>query len=81
VAGFREARLTTADGRDGALSVDCEDGATHLIVPHQLAMPSPLESAAAKIQVVNLLKRLGADLLSIEPDQIIIEWWPAAKVG
>jgi hypothetical protein len=44
-------------------------------------MPSPLESAAAKIQVVNLLKRLGADLLSIEPDQIIIEWWPAAKVG
>jgi hypothetical protein len=26
--GFREARLTTADGKDGALSVDYEDGAT-----------------------------------------------------
>jgi hypothetical protein len=61
--------------------VDYEDGTTHLIVPHQLAMPSPLEPAAARIQVVNLLARLDADLLSIEPDQTIIEWWPAAMVG
>ena len=81
MAGIREVRLTTADGKDGALSVAYEDGATHLIVPYELAMPSPLEPAAAKLQVVNLLKRLGADLLNIEPNQIIIEWWPTAMVG
>jgi hypothetical protein len=77
MARIREVRVTTSDGKDGALSVEYEEGDTHLIVPHQLTFPSPLEPAAAKIRVANLLNRLGADLLNIEPDQIVIESWPA----
>jgi hypothetical protein len=80
MAGIREVRVTTSDGKDSALSVEYEEGETHLIVPHQLTFPSPLEPAATKLQVVNLLKRLGADLLNIEPDQIIVEWRPAARI-
>jgi hypothetical protein len=78
MAGIREVRVTTTDGKDSALSVEYEGGDTHLIIPHQLAIPSPLEPAATKIQVAYLLRKLGADLLNIEPDQIIIEWWPTA---
>jgi hypothetical protein len=81
MAGIREVRLTTADGKDCALSVEYEYGTTHLIVPDQLAMSSPLEPAAAKLQVANLLKRLGADLQNIEPDLIIIEWRPSGTMG
>lgn len=78
MARIREVRVTTRDGKDSAISVEYEDGTTHLIVPHQLAIRSPLEPAVAKIQVVNLFKSLGTDLLNIETDQIVIEWWPAA---
>jgi hypothetical protein len=78
MAGIREVRTTTTDGKDSTVSVEYEDGTTHVIVPHQLTFPSPLEPAVAKIRVVNLLKKLGADLLDIEPDQITIEWRPAA---
>ena len=78
MAGIRNVRVTVADGKESALSVEYEEGATHLIVPHQLTFPSPLEPAAAKLRVLNLLKQLGTDLLNIEPDQITIEWWPAA---
>jgi hypothetical protein len=77
MVGIREVRVTTRDGKDSAISVEYEGGATHRIVPHQLAIPSPLEPAAAKIRVVNRLKTLGSDLINIEPNQINIEWWPA----
>jgi hypothetical protein len=77
MAGIRQVRTTTTDGKDSAVSVEYGDGTTHLIVPHQLTFPSPIEPTAAKIQVANLLRQLGADLLHIEPDQVTIEWRPA----
>ena len=73
-----EVRTTTTDGKDSAITVAYEDGTTHLIVPHQLTFPSPLEPAVAKIRVLDLLKKLGTDLLHIEPDQITIEWRSAS---
>lgn len=78
MAGIREVRVTTPDGKDSAISVEYEGGATHLIVPHQLAIPSPVEPSAAKVRVLNLLTQLGTDLLNIEPNQITIEWWPTS---
>jgi hypothetical protein len=78
MAGIIEVRVTTTDGKDSASSVEYEGGDTHLIISYQLAIPSPLEPAATNIQVANLLKKRGADLLNIEPGQIIIEWWPTA---
>jgi hypothetical protein len=41
MAGIREVRATTTDGKESALSVEYEDGDTHLIIRHQLAIPSP----------------------------------------
>ena len=73
---IREVRLATADGKNSAVALEYEDGAIHLIVPHELTVPSPIEPSAAKIRVQNLLKQLGTDLLNIELDQIMIEWWP-----
>jgi hypothetical protein len=77
MGGIRRVRVTTPDGKNSAVTVEYEDGTTHLIVPHQLTISSPLEPGAAKIQVLNLLRRLGDDLQKIEPDQIRIEWWPS----
>jgi hypothetical protein len=75
--GIRGVRVTIRDGENSAVTVEYEDGATHLIVPHDLKISSPIEPGAAKIQVFNLLKRLGEDLQQIELEQIAIEWWPA----
>jgi len=74
MAGVREVRVTTADGKNATVTVGYEDGFTHVILTDQLSMSSPLEPAAAKIQVANQLKALGTDLTNIEPDQIVIEW-------
>jgi hypothetical protein len=71
-------RLTTADGKNSAVAVEYENGAIYLIVPHELAMPSPVEPSAATIRVLNLLKEFGTDLLNIERNQITIEWWPTS---
>ena len=73
MAGVREVRVTTADGKNATVTVGYEDGFTHVILTDQLSMSSPLEPAAAKIQVANQLKALGT-LTNIEPDQIVIEW-------
>jgi hypothetical protein len=54
--------------------MEYEDGVTRAILEYHLALPPPLEPAAAKLQAVNLRKKLGTDLLNVEPDQIIIEW-------
>ena len=70
-------RVTRTDGKDAAVRVQYEDGATHVIIPRDLPIPSPSEPAAAKIRVANQLKGLGADLQNIEPDQIVIELAPA----
>jgi hypothetical protein len=68
-----EAQRNPGDGKDGAVCLEYEDGTTHVIISPQLPMPSFSEHAAAKVQIVNRLKQIGADLLSIEADQIIIE--------
>ena len=74
MAGVREVRVTTTDGKNVTVTVGYEDGFTHVILTDQLSMSSPLEPAAAKIQVANQLKALGTNLTNIEPDRIIIEW-------
>jgi len=74
MAGIREVRVTTTDGKNATVSVEYEDGLTHVILSDRLSMPSPLEPAAAKIQVANQLKQLSSGLENVEPDQIIIEW-------
>ena len=71
-------RVTRTDGKDATVRVEYEDGVTHVIIPRDSPIPSPLEPGAAKIRVVNQLKGLGADLQNIEPDQIVIECAPAA---
>jgi hypothetical protein len=77
MAGVREVRVTTIDGRQATVRVEYDEGVTQVIFADQLSMPSPLEPAAAKIQVANQLKKLAIDLQDVEPDQIIIEWTPA----
>ena len=82
IARVREVRVTTTDSKDATVRVEYEDGVTHVILPHKLI--SPLEPAAAKLQVVDQLKGLGADLPNIEPDQVIVEWrnlTPAERKG
>jgi hypothetical protein len=74
MAGIREVRVTTADGRTAIVKVEYEDGTTQVITADHLTMPSPLEPAVAKIQVANQLRKLSANLQHVEPDQIIIEW-------
>lgn len=74
MATIREVRVTTTDGKTGIVKVEYEDGVTRIIVADQLSMPSPLEPAAAKIQVANQLGNLSINPPHVEPDQIIIEW-------
>jgi len=74
MAGVREVRVRTTDGKSAHVRVEYEHGDAYVILSDQLLLPSPLDPAAAKIQVVTQLKTLGADLLNIEPDQIVIEW-------
>ena len=74
MAGVREVRVTTIDGKSAHLRIEYEHGDAYAILSDQLSLPSPLDPGAAKIQVVTQLKTLGADLLNIEPDQIVIEW-------
>jgi hypothetical protein len=50
------------------------DWTTEVVLADQLLMPSPLDPAAAKIQVANQLSKLNINLHHIEPEQIIIEW-------
>jgi hypothetical protein len=76
MAGIREVRVTTTDGRKATVSVEYDDGRTQFIFADQLSMPSPLDPVAAKIRVANQLKSLSLDLQDIEPAQIIIEWTP-----
>jgi hypothetical protein len=63
MASIKEVSVTTTDGKDSAISVEYEDGATHLIVPYKLAIPSPLEPSAARIRAVDPFKS-GTDLLT-----------------
>jgi hypothetical protein len=74
MAGVREVRVATTDGKSAHVRIECEHGDAYVILSDQLSFPSPLDPGAAKIQVVNQLKTLGIDLLNIEPDQIVIEW-------
>jgi hypothetical protein len=57
MAGVREVRVTTIDGRQATVRVEYDEGVTKVIFADQLSMPSPLEPAAAKIQVANQLKK------------------------
>jgi hypothetical protein len=75
MAGARDIRVTTIDGK-ATVRVEYEDGWTKLIFSDQLSMPSPLDPAAAKIQVANQLKKLAIPQ-DVEPDQVIIEWTAA----
>jgi hypothetical protein len=72
--GIRQVQVTTTDGKNATVTVQYEDGFTHVILADQLSMPSPLDPASAKIQVANQLKALGTDLTHIEPDRMMIEW-------
>jgi hypothetical protein len=74
MAGIREVRVTTTNGKTATVRVEYEDGTTQVIVADQLLMPSPLEPAVAKIQVANQLRKLSINLHHIEPDQITMEW-------
>jgi len=74
MAGVREVRITTTDGKSAHVRIEYEHGDAYVILSDQLSLPSPLDPGAAKIQVVNQLKTFGADLLNIEPDQVVIEW-------
>jgi hypothetical protein len=74
---IRAVRVTTAGARKAAVRVEYDDGSIQVILADELLMPSPLEPAAAKIQVANQLKKLSIAPQGIEPDQIIIEWTPA----
>jgi hypothetical protein len=74
VATIREVRVTTTDGKTAIVKVEYEDGTTRIIVADQLSIPSPLEPAAAKIQVANQLGNLSVNPPHVEPNQIIIEW-------
>jgi hypothetical protein len=77
MAGVREVRVATTDGKSAHVRIEYERGDAgdaYVILSDQLSFPSPLDPGAAKIQVVNQLKTLGIDLLNIEPDQIVIEW-------
>jgi hypothetical protein len=75
--GIRAVRVTTAGARKAAVRVEYDDGSAQVILADQLLMPSPLEPAAARIQVANQLKNLTVAPQGIEPNQIIIEWTPA----
>jgi hypothetical protein len=59
MGGVRHVRVTTTDGKNVTVTVEYQDGFTHVILADQLTMPSPLDPAAAKIQVANQLKALG----------------------
>jgi hypothetical protein len=74
MAGIREVRVTTTDGRTAIVKLEYEDGTTQVIAADQLLMPSPLAPADAKIQVASQLSKLSINLPHVEPDQIIIEW-------
>jgi hypothetical protein len=74
MAGVREVRVTTTDGTSAHVRIEYENGDAYVILSDQMSLPSSLDLGSAKIQVVNQLKTLGADLLNIEPDQIVIEW-------
>jgi hypothetical protein len=76
MASIRSVWVTGTDGRKATVRVEYDDGRTQVILADQLLMPSPLEPAAAKIQVANQLKKLTVAPQGIEPDQIIIEWRP-----
>jgi hypothetical protein len=76
MASIRAIWVTGTDGRKATARVEYDDGRTQIILADQLLMPSPLEPAAAKIQVANQLKKLTVAPQGIEPDQIIIEWRP-----
>jgi hypothetical protein len=81
MAGVREVRVTTIDGRQATVRVEYDEGITQVIFADQLLMRSRLEPAAAMSQVANQLKKLAIDLQDVEPDQIIIEWTPALQKG
>jgi hypothetical protein len=74
MAGIREVRVTTTDGRTAIVKLEYEDGTTQVIAADQLLMPSPLAPTDAKIQVASQLSKLSINLPHVEPDQIIIEW-------
>jgi hypothetical protein len=74
MVGIREVRVTTTDGKTAAVKVKWEDGTTQVIFADQLRLPSPLEPAAAKVQVAKQLNKLNVNLQHIEPDHVIIEW-------
>jgi len=61
MAEIREVRVTTTDGETATVKVKYENGTTQVIVADQLAMPSPLEPTAAKIQVANQLNKLSTN--------------------
>jgi hypothetical protein len=73
MASVKEIRVTTVDGKNAEVSVEYEDGATHVAI-ERMSLLSPLDPAATKIQVANELRALGTDLSDIEVAQIIIEW-------
>jgi hypothetical protein len=74
VTRIREDRVTTTDGNTATVKVEYQDGTTQIIVADQLRLSSPLEPAAAGVQVANQLNKLNIDLQYVEPDQIVIEW-------
>ena len=59
MGGVRHVRVTTTDGKNVTVTVEYQDGFTHVILTDQLSMPSPADPVAAKIQVANQLKALG----------------------
>jgi hypothetical protein len=79
LAGIKEVRVTTTDGRKVTVRVEYDDGRTQFIFADELSMPSPLEPAAAKIQVANQLKKLAVAPQDIDPAKIVIEWVPPAR--
>jgi hypothetical protein len=68
MAGVREVRVTTIDGKNATVTVEYDKGFTHVILADHLSIPSPLDPASAKIHVVNQLKALGTDLARVEPN-------------
>jgi hypothetical protein len=48
MAGVREIRVTTTDGKNATVRLEYEDGFTHVILRDQLSLTSPLDPAAAK---------------------------------
>jgi hypothetical protein len=61
MAGIREVRVMTPDGKDSALVWDTNTGQAHLIVPHQLASVRACswEDARCGHERVPSIRRIG----------------------